>query len=233
LYKILYVDDFKLAGPTANLKTGWNLLRQGLTIEPEKNQALFLGCIHEVGTFTLPGGKVATSLTYNMESFMDSCVQKYVELVGGNVRLKSVPTPFLTEDSKDGPAGRPAHRGPVVECPWCQHTCPPPKIWKDINELDSSKYKELASNKNVADPSGSTTTGTEENLGGLKEDEKDRLAPHAAAILTKCLHGARMARFDILRAITHLACSLTRWSSECDRRLHRLMCYINSTKHHA
>jgi hypothetical protein len=61
--------------------------------------------------------------------------------------------------------------------------------------------------------------------------EKGRLASHAAAILMKCLCGARMARFDILRAITRLACSLTRWTSECDRRLHRLMCYINSTKH--
>ena len=91
LYMVLYVDDFKLAGPTANLKTGWNLLWQGLTIEPEKNQALFLGCIQEVGTFKLPGGKLATSLTYNMESFMDSCVQKYVELARGNVRLKKVP----------------------------------------------------------------------------------------------------------------------------------------------
>jgi hypothetical protein len=107
---VLYVDDFKLAGPTSNLKTGWNLLRQGLTIEPEKNQALFLGCIHEVGKFKLPGGKLATFLIYNMESSMHSCVQKYVELAGGNVRLKKVPTPFLTEDSKDGPAGRPALR---------------------------------------------------------------------------------------------------------------------------
>jgi hypothetical protein len=55
-YMVLYVDDFKLAEPTATLKTGWNLLRQGLTIEPEKNQALFLGCIHEVGKFKLPAG---------------------------------------------------------------------------------------------------------------------------------------------------------------------------------
>jgi hypothetical protein len=96
-------------------------------------------------------------------------------------------------------------------------------IWKDINELESAKYK--------AGHSGSTATGTEEDLGGLKDDEKGRLAPHDAAILLKCLYGASMVRFDILRAITRLPCRLTRWTSECDRRLHRLMCYINSTKH--
>ena len=47
----------------------------------------------------------------------------------------------------------------------------------------------------------------------------------------KILYGARLARFDLLRAVCHLACHITRWTSTCDRRLHRLVCYINSTKH--
>ena len=34
LYLVTYVDDFKLAGPKANLTEGWKLLRRGLTIEP-------------------------------------------------------------------------------------------------------------------------------------------------------------------------------------------------------
>jgi hypothetical protein len=42
--------------------------------------------IYEVGIFKVPGGKLATSLTYNVESFLDSCVQNYDELAGGNVR---------------------------------------------------------------------------------------------------------------------------------------------------
>ncbi len=60
---------------------------------------------------------------------------------------------------------------------------------------------------------------------------KGRLAEHAACVLMKCLYGARMARFDLLRAITSLACQLTRWTPECDRKLHRLMCYIHTSKH--
>ena len=41
-----------------------------------------------------------------------------------------------------------------------------------------------------------------------------------------------MARFDLLRAVCNLACFVTKWTSECDRKLHRLVCYIASTKHH-
>ena len=48
----------------------------------------------------------------------------------------------------------------------------------------------------------------------------------------KVLYGARMARFDLLRAVCSLACCVTRWDTDCDKRLHRLMCYINSTKHY-
>ena len=33
---VLYVDDFKLAGPRANLKEGWRLLRLHLSIEDAK-----------------------------------------------------------------------------------------------------------------------------------------------------------------------------------------------------
>ena len=33
LLLVVYVDDFKLAGPSANLKKGWDLIGQGLSIE--------------------------------------------------------------------------------------------------------------------------------------------------------------------------------------------------------
>ena len=60
---------------------------------------------------------------------------------------------------------------------------------------------------------------------------RGRLAPVAARILMKILYGARTARLDLLRAVSHLACYFTRWTSECDRKLHRLVCYIHSTLH--
>ena len=48
----------------------------------------------------------------------------------------------------------------------------------------------------------------------------------------KTLWGARLARFDLLRAVGHLATQVTKWTSRSDKQLHRLMSYINSTLHH-
>ena len=83
------------------------MLRKGLTIEPEKPSGLYLCCMHEIGQVGLPRSTplesasvqgphrgMATMVTYNMEAFLESCVQRYVELAGGDVRLKKVATPF-------------------------------------------------------------------------------------------------------------------------------------------
>ena len=46
----------------------------------------------------------------------------------------------------------------------------------------------------------------------------------------KILYAARLARWDVLRAVNHLACFFTKWTTECDRKLHRLVSYLNETK---
>ena len=48
----------------------------------------------------------------------------------------------------------------------------------------------------------------------------------------KILFAARMARFDLLRAVQGLAARVTKWSADCDRALHRLVCYVHSTLDH-
>eukprot|EP00972_Heterocapsa_arctica_P018838 2784494-Heterocapsa_arctica.AAC.1 len=45
----------------------------------------------------------------------------------------------------------------------------------------------------------------------------------------KVLYAARLATFDFRKAVASLAQKVTRWDKGCDRMLHRLMCYINST----
>eukprot|EP00975_Prorocentrum_lima_P005365 1160619-Prorocentrum_lima.AAC.1 len=45
----------------------------------------------------------------------------------------------------------------------------------------------------------------------------------------KILYGARMARYDLLRAVAYLATAVTKWTLSCDQDLHRLVAYINST----
>ena len=47
----------------------------------------------------------------------------------------------------------------------------------------------------------------------------------------KILYCARMCRYDLLRAVNYLSSRVTKWSKRCDARLHRLVSYINDTKH--
>jgi len=63
----------------------------------------------------------------------------------------------------------------------------------------------------------------------VEVDGDTELGPVASKILMKCLYGARMCRFDLLRPICALATKVTKWDRMCDAKLHRLMCYINSS----
>ena len=58
-------------------------------------------------------------MTYDMESFLDQCVEKYRDIAGKNVVFKSVATPSLPEDTKQHPARAPCAQGDSVTCPWC------------------------------------------------------------------------------------------------------------------
>ena len=72
----------------------------------------------------------------------------------------------------------------------------------------------------------------EERIARPIQDEKENkgvLAPIAARVLMKILFAARMARFDLLRAVQRLAARVTKWSTDCDKALYRLICYIHST----
>ena len=60
-------------------------------------------------------------------------------------------------------------------------------------------------------------------------EDRGELASIAASVLMQLLFAARMARPDLLKAINYLARRITLWTKLCDRLLHRLMCYINST----
>ena len=65
----------------------------------------------------------------------------------------------------------------------------------------------------------------------ITEDDAERgeLSSNACKVLMKTLWLGRLARPDIVRAITGLARKVTRWSLNDDRQLYRLMCYIHST----
>ena len=93
------------------------------------------------------------------------------------------------------------------------------------------RYKQLAGEK-WANLRPVNTPFHEERIARPVQDEeeiKGALQPIASKVLMKVLFAARMARFDLLRAVQGLAARVTQWSKSCDLALHRLMCYINNT----
>ena len=120
---VVYVDDFKLSGPKANLAHGWSLMASKIKLEPPSSIKRYLGCEHVTFSHTVTGPfdprsywtrfeepkKAFPELTfgansitvhqgstgscevrmikYDMRSFMEQCVTRYVELCARNIRL--------------------------------------------------------------------------------------------------------------------------------------------------
>ena len=66
LYLVVYVDDFKLAGPKASIPAGWTLVRKGLKMEEPTPVGVFLGCDHVREEITMGGGTKAMLFKYKM-----------------------------------------------------------------------------------------------------------------------------------------------------------------------
>ena len=206
LLLVIYLDDLKLAGASQNFTKGRELLRSKLRMEPKADLGLYLGCLLSKGTNRLHDGTEVTTMTYNMEGLLKLSVEKYLELVGKDTKLKQVSTPSLPEETKQHKSRAPAPGDPkhAVQCPWC-----------------STKFDPGLSVALQPDSSDSRPESVEVQRGAL--------APPAASILMKLLYAARIARFDLLRSINTLARNVTKWSIQDDAKLYHLMCYVNST----
>lgn len=78
----------------------------------------------------------------------------------------------------------------------------------------------------------STPALDERNLAGEDFGKPWELSTIAANVLMKILYGARMFIYDLLRTATILAREVSRWTTACDRKLIRLVCYyINPIDH--
>ena len=107
-----------------------------------------------------------------------------------------------------------------MECPWCKHTFPPGTVYESVEKLEAALLKQK---KNKASDGGRETPSVP---GSPPVEQRGKLAPIASRILMKILWAARLARFDLLRAVCHLAQRVTKWTLECDRRLQRLVGYM-------
>lgn len=186
----IYVDDLKMSGPAENLAKGWELPRTKLNIEPETDLGLYLGCVLSKGKAKLYDGTEVTAMTYDMEGLLRQSVDKYLDIVGKDTKLKKVSSPSIPEDTKKHPARAPClgSSKEAIHCPWCSHQFDP-------------KH------------SGGSPSNVPEDDVNSGSDTRGALAPHAVSVLMKLLYAARIARFDLLRTINTLARNVTKWSS--------------------
>ena len=178
-FLVVYVDDMKMSGPKANLAEAWTRLRKNLKMDDPEPSGRYLGCEHEIKKVSVDG-KSYTTMTYNMEEFLDSCLAKYTEVAGGNVKFKHVPTPFLDDFVKKGPCA-PSGDGIWHERPWC------------CGRFSAEEFK-VGQGKSCKDQSA-------ERPATPEVTDRGELANDASSVLMKVLYGARMARFDLLRAV--------------------------------
>ena len=141
-----------------------------------------------------------------MEGFLKLSVERYLEIVGKDTKLKHVSTPSLPEETKKHKSRAPCQGDPKrkITCHWCSHEFDP----------DAPSPCQLGTTGDDVDP-GESTRGA--------------LAPHAASVLMKLLYAARIARFVLLRSINSLARNVTKWTIEDDAKLYHLMCCVNSS----
>ena len=60
-------------------------------------------------------------------------------------------------------------------------------------------------------------------------ESRGEAANVASSIVLKALYLARIGRPDTLWAVNSLAREVTRWTTACDKRLHRLISYLYHT----
>jgi hypothetical protein len=92
-------------------------LRQCLEIGPESKTGMYLGCNVHKTTVKLESGIVAQGIVYDMESFLEQCIERYKALSRNSRPLKTVRTPFVAQDENRSVYRNPCADGP--SCRWC------------------------------------------------------------------------------------------------------------------
>ena len=146
---MVYVDDFKMSGPTEGLKACWAMLQKEITMDTptrvDSTGEVFLGCRHKVSNIVLADGTPARTVEYDMKGLFSQCVDMYCELSRlDRASLRKAGTPFLPEDHKESPAARPQDGAHMVERTWCKHTFNAPLLEASGNPQAGSAVPPVA-----------------------------------------------------------------------------------------
>ena len=139
-----------------------------------------------------------------MESYLRNTLETYRALAGPHFKFKKVATPFREDAERIGPRA-PFAEGDCLECPYCRVRRPSLQLAKVKGGSNGSSNAVLSVGGGLspADPP-------------VAELVRGELQSCAAKILMSVLYAARMARYDLLRAVGGLASMITKWTVECD-----------------
>ena len=155
-------------------------------------------------------------MMYNVEFYLQKSLDAYMSLLPQGSCFKNVPTAFLSAPC--GPdVNAPVAPGPSLTCPWC-HGCFPEN---NFTKGDAQGKRARHASSGSSSPAGAKASAEPLSRGAL--------ADKAASVLMQVLYAARYARFDLLCVVARLAQKITKWTTECDLALNRLMNFIHST----
>ena len=225
LFLVVYVDDFKMGGPSANLSIGWDLIGKVITMEPPGTLKRYLGCEHEFAAADVQGffdPRTAWTVDHPPSKEMP-------DIRFGEKPLRADEVKFDPARVKIIKYNEACFMEACVDRykELCLPKYPRPLVKAETPFLDESKpeFDENPINPEVdqlfGQPSPCPTDVIAEQPGVLGDA--------AAAVLMKILYGARMGRYDLIRPVQALASRITKWNRLCDKKLHRIVSYINST----
>jgi hypothetical protein len=225
LLLVVYVDDFKLAGPVASVTKAWTMIKSCINIENPSPIGQYLGCEHRPVTiaprhmnasavpyFAYPHAHVLCPDTRGASSATS------VAAPGGKHENCSSPAKLQVKQNvtaKDVAMNSPVARAIQWDMSGFLKQCL--DVYTQLAGPAAPKFRK------VVTPFLDQKAESEEDL-----KKAGALAPVASKILMKVLYAARMARPDLLRPTCYLATRVTKWTVQCDKMLYRMMCYIYS-----
>ena len=102
---IVYVDDFKAAGPVAAVEQTWKDLKE-IDMDPPTEADRFLGCNHRRVVRKDENGNKVVEMHYDMCDFMQSCCDRYLELAGKSGAKTTIFNARNKKPTRAGASGR-------------------------------------------------------------------------------------------------------------------------------
>ncbi len=226
---IVYVDDFKLAAKHAEHDALWAAIREVIDMDPETLDGRFLGCSHERFTTSVssvswlldqhpeyhPRQKQGGALSASAETRLPVATsvariydpKKTVSVVSYNMERFAVDCVSVFCEL----SGWDKNKIGTAPTPFLEEANDPVAIFEEDAVQKKGKGKSTGSPVASAPP----CTGA--------------LSKIACKVLMKIMYLARFARTDLLRAVGVLSTMITKWDTLCDRKLFRIIKYINGT----